>query len=174
MFYDAPNIQVVSTIIYLLLIFISAIITILGSMRLISLLTGKNINEKEEIVANRNIGMSLVLGSFIWTIGRMCFETVKPTMNAWYAAYSAGFNFKKALKLTLGILGAQIIALVIGAITIFLSIKILMGFTRGINEWEEIKNGNNAVAVIISVTVVVVGMFFESIISTIVVNLFDF
>ena len=49
-----------------------------------------------------------------------------------------------------------------------------MVLTRSINEWEEIKDGNHAVAIIISVTVVVVGMFFESIISTIVVNLFDF
>ena len=78
------------------------------------------------------------------------------------------------MKLTLGILGAQVIALIIGAITIFIAVKILMVFTKGIDEWEEIKNGNAAVAAIISVTVIVVGMFFESIISTIVVSLFDF
>lgn len=174
MFYDTPNIQLVSTIIYFLLILISAFIAVLGSILLISRFTGKSIDEKEEIVENRNIGMALVLGSFIWTIGRMCFETIKPTMNAWYSAYSAGFNIKTILKLTLGILGAQVIALIIGAITIYISIRILMVLTRSINEWEEIKDGNHAVAIIISVTVVVVGMFFESIISTIVVNLFDF
>ncbi|MCK4763869.1 MAG: DUF350 domain-containing protein [Candidatus Aminicenantes bacterium] len=174
MFYETPDIQFFSTIIYLVLILFSAVIAIMGSILIISFFTGRAINEKEEIVANRNIGMALVLGSFIWTIGRMCFETVKPTMNAWYSAYSAGFNIKTALKLTLGILGSQVIALIIGAVTIYISVKGLMIFTRGINEWEEIKNGNNAVAIIISVTVVVVGMFFESIISTIVVNLFDY
>lgn len=174
MFYETPNIHFVSTVIYLLLILISAIIAVLGSIILISRFTGKSIDEKEEIVENRNIGMALVLGSFIWTIGRLCFETIKPTMNAWYAAYASGFDFKAIIKLTLGILGAQVIALIIGAITIFIAVKILMIFTKGIDEWEEIKNGNAAVAAIISVTVIVVGMFFESIISTIVVNLFDF
>lgn len=174
MFYETPNIQFVSTVIYFLLILISALIAVMGSIVLMSWFTSKTIDEKEEIVENRNIGMALVLASFIWTIGRMCFETIKPTMNAWYTAYSAGFNLKTIMKLTLGILGAQVIALIIGAITIFISIKILMVFTRQINEWEEVKDGNNAVAVIISVTVIIVGMFFESIISTIVVNLFHF
>ena len=174
MFYETPDIQFVSTVIYFILLLISAIIAVMGSITLISRFTGKSIDEKEEIVSNRNIGMALVLGSFIWTIGRMCFETIKPTMNAWYATYSTGFDIMAVLKFTLGILGAQVIALIIGTVTIFFSVKILMVFTKNINEWEEIKNGNNAVAVMISVTVVVVGMFFESIISTIVVNLFNF
>jgi hypothetical protein len=174
MFYETPDIQFVSTVIYFILLLVSAIIAVMGSIILISRFTGKSIDEKEEIVANRNIGMALVLGSFIWTIGRMCFETIKPTMNAWYTAYSAGFDIMTILKFTLGIIGAQVIALIIGTVTIFFSVKILMVFTKNINEWEEIKDGNNAVAVMISVTVVVVGMFFESIISTIVVNLFNF
>lgn len=174
MFYETPDIQFVSTVIYFILLLVSAIIAVMGSIILISRFTGKSIDEKEEIVANRNIGMALVLGSFLWTIGRMCFETIKPTMNAWYTAYSAGFDIMTILKFTLGIIGAQVIALIIGTVTIFFSVKILMVFTKNINEWEEIKDGNNAVAVMISVTVVVVGMFFESIISTIVVNLFNF
>ncbi len=174
MFYETPDIQFVSTVIYFILLLVSAIIAVMGSIILISRFTGKSIDEKEEIVANRNIGMAMVLGSFLWTIGRMCFETIKPTMNAWYTAYSAGFDIMTILKFTLGIIGAQVIALIIGTVTIFFSVKILMVFTKNINEWEEIKDGNNAVAVMISVTVVVVGMFFESIISTIVVNLFNF
>ncbi len=174
MYYNTPEIQLVSTVIYLILILISAVIAVMGSIYVITFFTGRTISEKEEIVENRNIGISMVLGSFIWTIGRMCFETIKPTMNAWYSAYSAGFNFNIAIKLTLGILGAQVIALIMGAVTIFISIKTLMFFTKGIDEWEEIKSGNNAVAIIISITVIVVGMFFESIISTIVVNIFSF
>ncbi len=174
MFYERPNIQFVSTIIYLLLILLSAMIAVIGSIIIISFFTRKTIDEKEEIVDNRNVGIAMVLGSFMWTIGRLCLETIRPTMNAWYSAYSAGFSIKKAVNLTLGILGSQLIALIVGAATIFISIKLLMIINKGINEWEEIKNGNMAVAVIISVTVVVVGMFFESVISTIVINLFRY
>ena len=45
---------------------------------------------------------------------------------------------------------------------------------KDIDEWEEIKQGNIAVAIVISITVVVVGMFFESIVSYIVINIFRF
>ncbi len=49
--------------------------------------------------------------------------------------------------------------------------KILMVINKDINEWEEIKNGNNSVAIIISITVIVIGLFFEPILSTIITGL---
>ncbi|MEN8153754.1 MAG: DUF350 domain-containing protein [Acidobacteriota bacterium] len=181
MTFEAPQIQLISTLIYLLLIFLSVIIAIYGSLILIPFITGKFFMKfsdlrfkKFEIIKSSNIGIALVLSSFIWTIGRMCLETVKPVMNAWYYNYSTGFSFKTALKLIFGILGSLITALIIGAIAIYISIKIIMTLTKGIDEWEEIKKGNTAVAIVLSVTVIVVGMFFESIISSIVINFFNF
>jgi hypothetical protein len=174
MIYETPGLQILSILIYLFLIFISVIVAVMGSLVIIPLFTRKEIDEKEEIVKNRNIGIALVLGSFIWTIGRMCLEAVKPIMNAWYVNYSKGFTLVSAGKFTLGILGSLIIALLAGAITVFLAIKVLMVINKDINEWQEIKNGNTAVAVIISVTVVIVGMFFESVISAIVATIFTF
>jgi len=170
---DASNLQLLSTIIYLILIFVSAIISVMGSMIIISFLTRKKIHVKEEIVRNRNIGIALVLGSFIWTIGRMCFESIKPIMNVWYNTFASGFDTSKALLFAVGILGSMLNALIIGAIVVYLSIKLLMVMTRDINEWEEMKRGNIAVGIVISITVIVVGMFFEYIISYIVLHIFD-
>lgn len=174
MIFHDTYLNVVSTIVYIILIFISAVITVLGSLLIITWLTRKQIDVKEEIVRNRNIGIAIVLGSFIWTIGRMCLETVTPIMNAWYSGWASGFSFISGLLLAGGMIASLLIALIIGTFTVFMSIKILMIFTRDINEWEEIKNGNLAVAVIIGITVVVVGMFFEPVVSSVVVNLFKF
>ena len=118
--------------------------------------------------------MAMVLGSFIWTLGSMCLETLKPIMNAWYHNYALGFTFKSVFGFFLGVLGSLVIALIFGAITIFISVRILMIINKDIDEWEEIKAGNLAVALIISVTVLVVGKFFESVISTIVLSLFKY
>ena len=167
---DTSPVQILSTSIYFLLIFVSVIISVMGSILIISYLTRKTINVKVEIVKNKNIGLALVFGSFIWTIGRMCFESIKPIMNSWYNSYSLSFTFKTALLFVLGILLSLLTALLIGAISVYLSIKILMVITKDIDEWEEIKKGNYAVAVVMSMTIIVAGMFFESIISYLVMN----
>lgn len=172
--YETSNLELFSTILYILLIFLSVIISVMGSMIIITHLTRRTIYVKEEIVKNRNIGIALVLSSFIWTIGRMCIETIRPIMNVWYNTYASGFSLKSVLIFMLGILGSLLIALIIGAIIVFLSMRVLMVINKDINEWEEIKRGNTAVALIISITVVVVGMFFESIVSNLVINLFNF
>lgn len=170
---DQYRLQVFSTLIYVILIFASVIITVMGSMILISLFTHRKIDIKEEILRNRNVGMALVLASFIWTIGRMCFESVKPIMNVWYNTFAAGFTLGSGITFIFGVLGSLLNALFIGAVTVFLSIKLLMVMTKGINEWEEMKRGNIAVAIVMAITVVVVGMFFESIISYVVMSIFD-
>jgi uncharacterized BrkB/YihY/UPF0761 family membrane protein len=169
--YPTDNVQLFSTIIYILLIFASVIISVMGSMIIIAFLTRKKIQVKEEIVKNKNIGIALVLGSFIWTIGRMCFESIKPIMNVWYSSYASGFTAKSIFSFVLGIFGSLMAALLIGAIAVYLSIKVLTVINKDINEWEEMKLHNVAVAIVISITVIVVGMFFETIVSYIVMNI---
>jgi uncharacterized BrkB/YihY/UPF0761 family membrane protein len=169
--YPTDNLQLFSTIIYVSLIFASVIISVMGSMIIITFLTRKKIQVKEEIVKNKNIGIALVLGSFIWTIGRMCFESIKPIMNVWYSNYASGFTTKSILSFIFGIFGSLLAALVIGAIAVYLSIKVLTVINKDINEWEEMKLHNVAVGIVISITVIVVGMFFESIVSYIVMNI---
>ena len=170
--YETPGLELLSTIIYIVLIFASVILSVLGSMIILSFLTRRKIDVKEEIIYNQNIGIALVLSSFIWTIGRLCLESAKPIMNEWYSTMAAGITFKSGTAFTVGILGALLNALFFGAITVFLSLKILAVLIKDINEWEEIKQGNIAVAIVISITVIIVGMFFESIISYIVTSLF--
>lgn len=171
--YETPGIELSSTLIYVLLIFVSVVIAVMGSILLMRFSTRRKIDVKEEVVYRRNVGIALVLGSYIWTLGRMCLESVSPIMNTWYIHYASGFNLKSAMAFTFGIVGALLNALFIGAITIFLALRLLMFLTRDIDEWEEIKRGNVAVAVVISVTVVVVGSFFESVISYIVTTIFS-
>jgi len=169
--YPTDNLQLLSTIIYISLIFASVIISVMGSIIIITFLTRKKIQVKEEIVKNKNIGIALVLGSFIWTIGRMCFESIKPIMNVWYSSYASGFSTKSIFSFVLGIFGSLLAALIIGAIAVYLSIKVLTVINKDINEWEEMKLHNVAVGIVISITVIVVGMFFETIVSYIVMNI---
>lgn len=169
--YQTDNLQLFSTLIYLALIFASVIISVMGSMIIITFLTRKKIQVKEEIVRNKNVGIALVLGSFIWTIGRMCVESIKPIMNVWYSNYASGFTAKSVFSFVIGIFGSLLAALVIGAIAVFLSITVLTFITRDIKEWEEMRWKNAAVGIVISITVIVVGMFFESIVSYIVMNI---
>lgn len=172
--YGTAQIELFSTLYYLSLIFASVIVSVMGSMIILTFLTRHKIDIKEEILKNRNIGLALVLGSFIWTIGRMCLETIKPLMNAWYNNITTGFGVKSTIIFVLIVLASLLVALIIGAITVYLSIKVLMVLNKDLNEWEEIKEGNVAVALVISITVLVVGNFFESIISYIVINLIHY
>lgn len=172
--YETPGIEVLSTIIYLLLVFASVILSVLGSVIILTFLTRREIDVKEEIIYNRNVGLAVILGSFIWTIGQMCLSSIKPIMNVWYSRFASGFTLQTGFTFTIGILGALLNALIIGALTVFLSLKVLLILIREINQWEEIKQGNVAVAIVIGTTVVVVGMFFESIVSYIVTNIFSF
>ena len=165
--------HLLSTMIYLALIFAAAIISVLGSIWIMVFLTRKSIQEKKEIIRSHNIGTAMVLGAFIWTIGHMCFETIKPIMNVWYVNYPAGINLKTGLLFFLGVIASLFVALVSGALVVFLALKLLIGITRDIDEWEEIRKGNIAVAVVIGVTVIVLGMFIESIISTIMPGAFQ-
>jgi len=170
---QTDNLQLLSTLMYLGLIFASVIISVIGSMTMISFLARKKIDVKEEIVCNRNVGMALVLGSFTWTIGRMCFQSIKPIMNIWYDRFASGFTLKPLFSFFVGIVGSLLAAIFIGAVTVYFSIKILTVITKDINEWEEMKRGNAAVGIVISITVIVAGMFFESIVSYIVMRIFD-
>ena len=165
--------HLLSTILYLALIFAAAIISVLGSIWIMVFLTRKHIQGKREIIRCHNVSSAMVLGAFIWTIGHMCFETLQPIMNVWYANYPAGINLKTGLLFFLGVIVSLLVALVSGALVVFLALKLLIGITRDIDEWEEIRKGNNAVAVVIGVTVIVLGMFIESIISTIILTLFN-
>ncbi len=103
----------------------------------------------------------------------MCYEAVNPIMNVWYNQIATGFTLSSALSFIGGVLGSLLSALLIGAITVYLSIKLLMIINRGTREWEEIKRSNMAIAIVISTTVIVVGMFFRSIISFIVISIFE-
>jgi hypothetical protein len=170
---ETNGFNLLSTVIYLAVIFAAAIISVLGSIWIMAFLTRKSIQEKQEIVQRHNIGTAMVLGAFIWTIGHMCYETIKPIMNVWYVNYPAGIGLKTGLLFFLGVIASLLVALVSGALVVFLALKLLMGITRDIDEWKEIRSGNIAVAVVIGVTVIVLGMFVESIISSICLTLFN-
>jgi len=172
--FETPELEIFSTMVYIILIFTSVIVSVMGSVIMISFLTRRKIDVKEEIVYNRNVGIAMILASFIWTLGGICLESIKPIMNSWYSNYASGFTLKSALIFAFGILGALLNALIIGAVAIFFSLKVLMVINRDIDEWEKIKNGNVAIAIVIGVTVIVVGMFFQSIVSYIVTTIFSF
>ncbi|MBN2400048.1 MAG: DUF350 domain-containing protein [Candidatus Aminicenantes bacterium] len=170
---ESNGLNLLSTVIYLAVIFIAAIISVLGSIWIMAFLTRKSIQEKKEIVQRQNINTAMVLGAFIWTVGHLCFETIKPIMNVWYINYPAGIRLATGLLFFLGVIASLLVALVSGALIVFLALKLLMVITRDIDEWKEIKSGNIAVAVVIGVTVIVLGMFIESIISSISLALFN-
>ena len=172
--YETPGLELFSTLIYLLLVFASVIISVLGSMLILTTLTRRKIDIKEEIIYNRNVGIALVLASFIWTIGQMCIEAIKPVMNVWYGNYASGFTIGSAMKFAFGIFGALLCALITGAMVVYLAVKTLMIINRETKEWNEIKQGNIAIAIVLSVTVIVGGMFFESIISYLVTSIFGY
>jgi hypothetical protein len=167
MFLESAYLNVLSILLYLVLIFLSVILTVGGSMLIIARLT-REIDEKKEIVDNRNVGIALVFGSFIWAIGNLCLQTVRPIMNDWYTTFTRGFDLETGLAFGLKIVVSLSLALVFGGLVIFVSIRALMFLHRRINEWKEIQKGNLAIAVTIAVTVIVVGMFFQPVVSAVI------
>jgi pilus assembly protein TadC len=170
---ETNGFNLLSAAIYLALILLAAILSVLGSIWIMTFLTRKSIQEKKEIVRRQNIGTAMVLGAFIWTIGHLCYETIQPIMNVWYVNYPAGISLKTGLLFFLGVIASLLVALVSGALAVYLALKLLMGITRDIDEWEEVRSGNIAVAVVIGVTVIVLGMFIETIISSACMAMFN-
>lgn len=72
--------------------------------------------------------------------------------------------FKMAWEILLYKVIELVIALIIGVLAMFLAVKVFEKLTRGIDEWEELKKGNVAVAIlmssiVLSVALMVIFMF---------------
>jgi uncharacterized membrane protein YjfL (UPF0719 family) len=150
-----------STLAYFLILVIIALTTVFGAMLLISVFT-REIDEKKEIIEKKNIAAGIVFLSFFWSVGMIIFETISPIMQKWYDLFSPGLSFLLLLRFLLFVLIVELGALLISVVIIYFSLKLIHLITRNINEWEEIKNQNVSLALVMGAVIIFLGYVFKS------------
>lgn len=142
---------------HLVLSFVLAIASTYGSFRIFDFLT-KDINENEELNAN-NIAVAVVLSGMLLSAAIVVKQVLSPAMSTFETFLYDGFSVAALAQFIGYFLGYLAGTLLITVIAIWLAIISFLKLTRGIDEFAEIKKGNIAVAVVLAVSIVIMGYF---------------
>ena len=142
---------------HLVLSFFLALIATFGSFKIFDKLT-RNIDEVSELKAN-NVAVSIMMGGMLLSSAIIMKTVSRPAISTLQVHLYEGITGLVVLK-TLGFLAAYIAGAMVLAITaVWVAVWCFMVLTRRIDELAEIKNNNVAVAIILAVVLVIMGLF---------------
>jgi uncharacterized membrane protein YjfL (UPF0719 family) len=140
---------------------LGSIFVFFAGFKLFSLFT-KKLNETNELKKN-NIAVSILLSSFILSIMILTKATLIPANEYLGYVLSAERVPFIDIAIALGrIVAFFIISLFFSFILIWISMKLFIFLTHGIDEMKEIKNNNIAVAFIVAILLVSIAFLLES------------
>lgn len=140
-------------IIELVISIIFALAVFLLSFKVFSVLT-KNIDESKEI-ANNNIAVALLIGSFIFGIILMIKTSIGPVLDILTSVLNSNESTFLTIILTIArILIFFIFSAIFAFVILWLAIKLFTLLTTDIDEMEEIKNNNFSVAIILTTLII--------------------
>lgn len=142
---------------HLVLSFVLAIASTYGSFRIFDFLT-KDINENEELNAN-NIAVAVVLSGMLLSAAIVVKQVLSPAMSTFETFLYDGFSVAALAQFIGYFLGYLAGTLLITVIAIWLAIISFLKLTRDIDEFAEIKKGNIAVALVLAISIVIMGYF---------------
>jgi len=122
----------------------------------------KSIDEEYELKQN-NIAVAILSGSFILALGLMMKTSVNPLIQSIFRAI---FYNDTGLAGTLGNLSISllqfILTLLISVASLWLGVKGFTWLTRNIDEFEEIKNNNIAIAILMAAIIITLALFLQN------------
>jgi uncharacterized membrane protein YjfL (UPF0719 family) len=117
----------------------------------------KNIDELKEIKEN-NCAVALILAATLLSVAMIIKQASFPMISIFQTIIEKGISFGGLIKI-LGIsLSAILISMAISVIAIWLAIQIFIRLTKEIDEWNEIKKNNTAIAIILAALILIVGI----------------
>lgn len=152
---------ILSGISTLLLSLILGIFILLIGFKMFSGLS-KSINEENEI-QNNNIAVAILSGSFIFAMGLMMRTSIDPLIQSIFRAIFYNNSGISGLLGHLSIALLQFMAsLFISIISLWLGVKGFTWLTHNINEFEEIKNNNIAVSILMASIIITLALFLQN------------
>lgn len=149
---------IIAGAIEILLALIFGALFILGAFRLFVIIT-KDMDEMSEIRKN-NAAVGILVGSIILAVSIVCRSSLESAVTVLsFALHSVDSTFLTYLKYSGIMLAHMVLAGIIAFFGVYFGIRVFMWLTRDIDELEEIKKNNVAVAVIIGVIVVSMALF---------------
>jgi uncharacterized membrane protein YjfL (UPF0719 family) len=122
----------------------------------------KTINEEAEIQKN-NIAVAILSGSFIFAMGYMMKSSVNPLIQSIFRAI---FYNNSGISGVLGHLSIALLqfitSLFISIISLWFGVKGFTWLTKNINEFEEIKNNNIAVSILMASIIITMALFLQN------------
>lgn len=148
---------ILSAISTLILSLVLGIFVLYLGFRLFSRLT-VTINEEEEL-AHNNTAVAILCGSFIFSLGYMMKSAVYPLVRDFFNILFGGGDTGRIL-LGFGLILLQFAAaLFISTGTLWLGVRGFSWLTGNIDEFEEIRGNNTAVAILMAVIIITLVMF---------------
>ncbi len=155
-----------------LLLVLSGISTLLLSLLLgiLIIFTGfkifsgfsKAIDEEEEIQKN-NIAVAILSGSFIFAMGLLMKTSVNPLIQSIFRAIFYNDSGVAAVLGNLSISLLQFVAtLLISIASLWFGVRGFTWLTRNIDEFEEIRKNNIAVAILMASIIITLALFLEN------------
>jgi len=144
-------------IVHLVLSFILALLATFGAFRIFDKLT-RDIDEVSELKAN-NVAVSVMLSGMLLSSAIIMKTVIQPAISTLQVYLYEGITGLAILKVV-GFVVAYIAgAMVLGIAALWGAVWCFMALTRRIDELAEIKKNNVAVAIVLAVVLVIMGLF---------------
>ena len=144
-------------IVHLVLSFLLALIATFGSFRIFDKLT-RDIDEVAELKAN-NVAVGITMGGMLLSSAIIMKTVSRPAISTLQVYLYEGITGLGVLK-TIGFLAAYIAgAMVLAIAGVWTAVWCFMALTTKIDELAEIKKNNVAVAILLAVVLVIMGLF---------------
>jgi len=143
--------------VHLVLSFLLALIATFGSFKIFDKLT-RDIDEVEELKA-KNTAVSITMGGMLLSSAIIMKTVARPAISTLQVYLYEGITGFGILK-TIGFAAAYIAgAMVLAIAAVWAAVWCFMVLTRRMDELAEIKNNNVAVAILLAVVLVIIGLF---------------
>ncbi len=148
---------ITSGTLHLAICFLLALLATYGSFRVFDFLT-KHIDAYEEMNKG-NIAVGVMLAGMLFALALTLKAVISPAISTFQTYLYQGLGWSGWLEILLYVFGYVLIALLVAVVSIWLAMCIFMKLTRGVDELQEIRNGNMAVAIVLAVVIVIMGYF---------------
>ena len=150
-------ISLICGIAHLVLSFMLALLATYGSFRVFDKLT-RTIDEVAELKAN-NVSVSILMAAMLLSSAIILKAAITPAISTLQTYLYQGMTGVSLLKVIGFAAGYVVAALILAIVTVWLAIRCFLGLTRDLDELDEIKKNNTAVAVLLAAVIVIMGLF---------------
>jgi uncharacterized membrane protein YjfL (UPF0719 family) len=151
------TISLISGFAQLLFSFLLGLLVAVGSFFIFARLN-RQVDEISELKAN-NVAVAILHASMMLAAALIIQRAVGPAISALQTALFTRPDWASLLKVMGLAAGYLVITILIALVTITISIRLFTALTRQLNEMEELRKNNSAVAIVLGAIVVIMSLF---------------